>query len=156
MQTALKWREELVQAVVAGEEKPEAALEHLEARRGASGLPLGPEADMGFAAMDLGHRFLAHRRPAEAEIFFRAAEQALARAVAITSDTEAREKAQYLQKLALIRGNYLNQAGQARQDIEAAIKLQPEDEYLARVKSALARRHPAGFRAEVKPEGDRP
>jgi predicted component of type VI protein secretion system len=140
-----------------GETKPDDAVERLRAQRGASGLPISDAgADFAFAAIDIGHRLLARQKPEEAEPFFQAAEQALAQAVSRTADTAAQEKAQYLQKLALIRGNYLNKAVQASQDIEAAIKLQPEDEQLLRLKSTLSRRQPAAFRDKANTEGAQP
>jgi hypothetical protein len=138
MQEALQFRHELATAVGAGQTPPAAALAQLRTRKDASGLALAPEADLALAALDLGHRLLALHQPAPAEVFFRAAEEALThhlRARALT----APEKAQYLRHLAWVRGHYLNQIDQAKADIDEAIQLQPQDRSLPELRGQLAR-----------------
>jgi len=157
MESALRWRAALAEAVVIGEEKPEATIQSIRLRPGASGLNLESDADFAIAAIDIGHRLLSQRRPAEAEIFFQAAEKALIQVVARTPDSAAKEKSRFLRKLALIRANYLNQAELARRDIEVALALQPEDMHLARFHRGLAARHPQVFKTDQgSDKGGRP
>ena len=130
MAEALSLRTDLAAAVAGGSEKPEVALTRLQEQRAASGLDLDRDADFALAAIDVGQRLIALHKPAEAEKFFRSAEEALSGLVQRTADSEARAKAMYLDKLALIRHNFLGKREQARADLEAAIKLQPEDKYL--------------------------
>lgn len=139
MQAALAFRVEMASAIIRKTETPAGALDRLRARAGASGLALAGEADFALAVLDVGHRLLASDRPEAAEVFFRAAEQAFATAARQTPDDQVREKVGFLQKLALVRGKYLNQAAQARADIDEAIRLQPEDPALRQVRSQLAR-----------------
>lgn len=139
MQEALRLRSDMAGAVAQGAEKPEAALERLRKASYPSGVKLSADAGFAYAAIDLGHRLLL-RNPAEAELFFRAAEAALASEVSRTGDAQAKDKAQHLQKLAMIRSNYLNKTEQAQADLAAAIKLQPEDKYLAQFQKTLTAR----------------
>jgi hypothetical protein len=155
MMEALKWREELSAEVKNGETKPDDAVERLRSKRGASGLPIpADDADFAVAAIDIGHRLLL-RHPAEAEVFFRAAEAALDQEVKRTDDAQAKEKALYLQKLALIRSNYLNKSEQAQADMAAAVQLQPEDKYLGQFQKYLATRTSKPERALAPKEGSK-
>lgn len=137
MAAALKLRGSIAQAVAAGTTKPEDALGQLREESSPTGLKLDPDADFAFAAIDVGHRLLAAGKTVQAEKVFQAAEQSLDTVVKRTANAQAREKAQYLTQLSLIRGNYLNKKDQARQDIDEAIGLQPEDKDLKRAKDAL-------------------
>lgn len=139
MLQANAFRGQIASDVAAGKQTPVEAIKQLRSIRSPSGLNLAADADLGLAAIDIGQRLLL-RYPAEAEEFFRAAEAALDEEVKRTDDAKAKDKAQYLQKLAMIRGNYLNKPAQARADMAAAIKLQPEDEYLAQFQKVLAAR----------------
>jgi len=138
IQDALKQRGELADAVAGGLQKPQAALERLRTANFPAGLKLEPDAGFGMAAIDIGQR-LVLRHPAEAEVFFRAAEAALAAEVKRTPNTRvsAKDKAQYLQQLAFIRGKYLNQPVQAAADLQEAVKLHPEDKYLAQLQKRM-------------------
>lgn len=151
MQEALALRRDMAGAVAQGAEKPEAALDRLRKASFPSGLKISADAGFAYAAIDLGHRLLL-RNPAEAELFFRAAEDALDGEVKRTADTEAKDKAQHLQSLAMIRGNYLNKAEQAQADMAAALKLQPEDKYLAQFQKILAARTTKPEQVLVKKE----
>jgi len=113
-------------------ESAEKALEQLRSLKFPSGLPVGKEAGMGFAATDIGHRLLAAGKPIAAEIFFRAAENSLSNAVESTSDELASEKSSYLQNLAHIRSNYLGKHKEAQEDMADAAALLPDNERLQR------------------------
>ena len=139
MQAALKFRADLATAVGSQAETPASALQRLRASGAASGFTAEPDVDLAYAALDVGHRLLALHRPDAAEEFFRAAETAFEQASNRTPRAQAREKAQYLQKLALVRGNYLNKVAQAKADIDEAIQLQPNDKSLDESRRVLAR-----------------
>jgi len=154
MQEALALRRDMAGAVAQGSEKPEAALDRLRKASFPSGLKISAEAGFAYAAIDLGHR-LVLRNPAEAELFFRAAEAALDEEVKRTADDAAKDKAQHLQSLAMIRGNYLNKAEQAQADVAAAVKLQPGDKYLAQFQKTLSARTTKPEQALVIKEGSK-
>jgi hypothetical protein len=139
MTDAVKLRADTAVAVANGNETAAAAINRLKAVDSPSGLKTDHDADFAFAAMDVGQRLVATRKVAEAEMFFQEAEKSLAIVVAKTPDADAANKAMLLQNLAFIRGNYLNKAVQARADIEAAIKLQPDDKNLQRFRDSLAK-----------------
>jgi hypothetical protein len=139
MQAALKFRAEMAMAVGKNAEAPQSALKRLRDSGAASGMAVGRDADLGYAALDVGHKLLAIGRPDAAEVFFRAAELAFEQVANRTPRAQAREKAQYLQKLALVRGNFLNKPAQAKADIDDAILLQPEDKSLEQSRRQLAR-----------------
>jgi hypothetical protein len=145
---ACQMRADMVAGIVKGTEKPDAALARLKRLSSPMGFSIDPEAELGYAAIDIGHRLLSAGKPVEAEIFFKAAEQPLAAAVKKTPETQPRDKAQFLQQLALIRGRYLNNAVQAKADIEQAIVLQPKDEGLQQNRAQLARDHGRLFTGE--------
>jgi hypothetical protein len=98
----------------------------------------------------VGQRLLAADKATEAEDFFLAAEKSLLLAIGKTKDKDAQEKALYLQQLAFIRANFLNQTETALDDLEAAIKLQPDDEYLKTRKVNLARDKAEHVKAKAK------
>jgi hypothetical protein len=139
MVAARNFRQEMAQAVAKNEETPEAALKRLRSREAASGLSFEREADAGYAALDVGHRLMALDRPDAAEAFFRASEEGFEQAMRKASRGQSRERAAYLQKLAHVRGNYLNKADQALADIEEAIRLQPDDHSLKNSRGVLTR-----------------
>lgn len=151
MEEGLKFRGDLVAGVVAGQETPAAALARLRSQKAPGGLDnIDPAADLGLAAIDIAHRLLAAGKPGEAEKFFREAEKSLDQVVKKTPDSAAREKALFLRKLSFIRGRYLNQAAQAKADIEQAIVLQPEDKGLQRAKEDLAAESAESFKGKPK------
>ncbi len=131
LQAALKVRADIATAVGRGAETPERGLQQL---RKAG---LAQDADLAYAALDVAHRLLGAEHPTEAEVFFHSAEQAFEQA--LKQAAGAREKAQYLQKLAEVRGKYLNKIAQAKADIDEAIRLQPNDKSLIESRSQLAR-----------------
>lgn len=137
MQAALKFREQLANNVGGGIILPADALKLLQREPNASGLGVGPAADLGYAALDLGHRLLALHHPDFAEPFFQAAEENFVQAA--SQEPQARDKARLLQQLAFVRANYLNKPAQARADIDEAIRLQPNNKSLAETRTALAR-----------------
>jgi hypothetical protein len=138
---AQKVRSALVTSIVNGSVQVDTALAQLKGLTAPMGLPVDPAADLGFAAIDVGHRLLAAGKPAEAEKFFRAAEVSLAAVVLKTPDMQAWDKAQYLQQLSLIRSHYLNNAVQAKGDIEQAIALFPNDLSLQQARALLISEH---------------
>lgn len=153
MADALKLREGITSAIVSGDIKSEAAIGQLQAANSPSGLKAEPDADFGYAAIDIGQRLVAAGKAAEAETFFQAAEQSLESLVQRKADAQAREKAQLLAKLSRIRSQYLKKAAQAKADIEQAIALQPEDKGLQQARANLARTNAQVFPANLNPKG---
>ena len=139
--TALNFRSDMAAGVGNGTETPEAAVIRMKAQSGPSGLQIDPAADFAYAAIDVGQRLITLGKPAAAETFFKAAEQSLASLASSTADAQAQAKAQYLRKLCLIRGKYLNEAAQAKLDIAQALTLQPGDKGLLRAQQTLANSH---------------
>jgi len=140
MADALKLRGDMATGIVNGSEKSAAALGRLHAQAAPSGLiQLDHDADFALAAIDVGQRLLAAGKADVAEDFFRAAEQALLLAINRIPDAKAQEKALYLQQLAHIRINYLNEGAVGSDNMDAAIGLQPNDANLKFMKSNLTR-----------------
>ncbi len=137
---AAQTRATLANEVQDDRESAARALETLRATKNPSELETTAEAGWGFAAVDIGHRLLAAGKPTAAEVFFEEAESALSQAVAQTSDDHSREKAQYLQTLAQVRGNYLGKEKEAGENMAAAARLQPDDERLQRLSENYAAR----------------
>jgi hypothetical protein len=146
MRAALLFRENLAELVGGNEETTESALNRLRQAGTASGFAAGQAMDFSYASLDVGYRLLALRRPDAAEVFFRAAEDGFQLAVGQTSSAQAREKAEYLGKLAQIRGSFLNKIDQARLDIDEALRLLPGDKTLEELRRVLARGHSEQFR----------
>jgi hypothetical protein len=136
--TGLKLREEAATAASTGTEKPDSIIVRLKAHPSPSGLGIVHDADFAIAAIDIGQRLIAKGKYAEAEKFFQEAEAALVGLVAKTSDESARDKAMFLQHLALIRAEYLNKRVQAKEDIASAIRLQPDEKYFQGFRDYLA------------------
>ena len=145
-----KLRGDTAAVVAKGDEKPASAIARLKAHESPSGLRIDRDADFAFAAIDVGQRLIAAGKHAEAEEFFREAEKALIKMVKKTPDTATTEKAQYLSKLALIRANYLNNATQAKADLEDAKKLRPDDKYLDGLRDSLGSEHGDVFKEKSK------
>lgn len=137
----LNFRSDMAVKISSGAEASDAAVIRLKAQTGPSGLQIDPDAEFAFAAIDIGQRLISLGKPAAAESFFKAAEQSLDALVKRTADAQVHDKAQYLRKLSLIRGNYLNEAAQAKLDIEQALALQPGDKGLLRAQQNLANSH---------------
>ena len=150
LKVALKFRADMATAVSTNQETVESALQRLKDSGTASGLTVSRDADFAQAAFDVGLRLMAADKPAAAELFFRAAEPTLEQVANQTPVTQAREKAQYLQKLAMLRGKYLNKAAQARDNMDAAVQLQPDDKSMVEVRAQLARGHGDTFKATDK------
>lgn len=134
----LKLRENAAAMLATGTEKPEATIARLKAHASPSGLKIDHDADFALAALEVGQRLIPKGKYAEAEKLFQEAEKSFVLVVAKTPDSAARDKAMLLQKLALIRGQYLNNPVQAKADIEAAIKLQPDEKYFQTIRDQLA------------------
>jgi hypothetical protein len=137
LQAAVDYRAALAAALAAGERKPVDALNELRGRSDLMGLGLPEAQDRSAALLDVGHRLLASGHPEAAEPFFIAAENALGEAIAQLSVDEAAVKAQLLAQRAFVRDNYLNMPGEAAADLEAAVKLQPDDQRLRRKRDTL-------------------
>jgi len=137
MTDALKLRTDLAATVVAGAEPVETSIGRLRSGFSPSGLKIDPDADFAFAAIDVGHRLIAARKPAEAEQFFAEAETAMVSMIQKTPDSAAAEKAMYLQELARIRIRFLNKVVDGKADLAAALKLQPNDKNLQRFRNDL-------------------
>jgi hypothetical protein len=131
----------MVTGIVSGSVQASAALAQLQGLTAPMGLPVDPAGDFGYAAVDVGHRLIAAGKPAEAQIFFKAAEAALKAVVLKTPDAQAWDKAQFLQQLSLIHDQYLNSPVQAKADIEQAIALQPNDALLLQQRALLLSEH---------------
>lgn len=141
VQDGLKLRSEVAEAIANGSEKGDTALGRLRAHPSPSGLKADRDADFALAAMDLGHRLLVKGQGREAVRFFRAAEESLSALAEKTPDAKPAQKAFYLKQLALLRGNYLNGANQAKQDIDKAAALQPDDQQITQVKQLIGKEH---------------
>lgn len=135
---AIQVRAELARGINDDLASANSALARLRAAPNPSGLPVETDADLGLAATDVAHRLLAAGRPTAAEVFFKAAESHLQQAVDHTTRDRPGEKAQYLEVLARIQGNYLAKPDQAKANIEAAIKLRPDDSRLKYLQQSLA------------------
>lgn len=151
---AQKLREDTAVAVANGGEKPSTALAKLKGSKVPFGLTLDHDADFAFAAVDVGHRLLALRKPVEAEQFLVEAEDAFYSSIRKTDDRSAHEKAMFLQQLAFIRGRYLNKVAQAKTDLEQAIALQPDDLNLQKAKDTLVNQNPEIFENETPAKGE--
>lgn len=144
MRAARELRQELSLSVSQGAQTSGKALATLRSTKGASGRAGSADADLAFAALDIGYRLMALERPDAAEDFFRAAAQSFA--VELNRTTPAKERAQLLQQLALIRGRFLGKIDQAKADIDEAIRLQPSDTSLKETRALLARGHGEHFK----------
>lgn len=147
--TAAQNRASLASEVEDSVESAQKALKELQTLKNPTGLPVGKDAGLGMAATDIGHHLLAAGKPTAAEVFFQAAEVSLSRAVEDTADEQAKEKAQYLQSLAQIRGNYLGKQKEAQEGMAAAAELQPDDEHLQRLSKIYSER----LKAQENPGG---
>jgi len=137
MTDALNFRSDMAASVGSGAEATNAAVIRLKAQAASSGLQIDSDADFAFAAIDVGRRLIALRKPAEAEAFFQAAETSLTLVIGRTSDSAATDKAQYLQKRAAIRANYLGKLSEARADLDTALQLTPDDQRLKQMHNLL-------------------
>lgn len=143
--SALKLREEVVGAVRAKRELPEAALAKLRSHTSPSGLKIDGDADFALAAIDVGQRLISEGNPEAAETFFREAAKALDFAIRKTPDTAAASKAMFLRKRAWVRSHFLGQPNDALRDLESALVLQPEDPQLLKARERLAKEHGPDF-----------
>lgn len=150
MRDALKVREDMVDDIRRGNKGSKGALAELKALRSPSGLGREADAEVAFAAADVGRRLVAAEKAEEAEEFFREAEKAFEKLIKVTPDTESVEKARLLAELATIRVRYLNAAAAGKANIDAAIKLQPDDVRLQRVRDRLGSGNGAVF-TEIPP-----
>ncbi len=147
MTGSLKFRGDLADAVAKGSVDAAVAITRLKAQGKVTGLDVDADVDFAYGAIDLGRR-LAALKPAVAVTFFEAAEQSLGAVIQRTPDTSAKDKAQLLCQLAIIRCAHLGKATQARQDIDQAIALQPKDSYLKQARRVMASSHAEQFRTE--------
>lgn len=153
MTDALALRSAAAVAVANGTEPPDAAIIRLRNEASPSGLKIEAAADFAFAALDVGQRLIAAGKPAEAEVFFREAEKSLDQAVKKPPDTAANDKVQFLSALALLRSRYLNQAAQAKADLDAARKLKPDDRQLESLRDTLGKEHGEVFKERPAKDG---
>lgn len=138
----LKLQDDTAAAVAAGKENAETAILRVKGVDSPSGMKLTDhDGDFALAAIGIGNRLRGLDRTAEALKFFGEAERALVVAVAKISDTSPHEKAMLLQHLAYIRGFFLDKAAQAKKDFDAAIQLQPKDEWLQRLRDDFLSAH---------------
>jgi hypothetical protein len=144
---ALKARADLVTSLANGSISLDSALTDLKSQVGP--FP-GGNANYAIAAIDLGERLLVAHKATEAEAFFREADKVLSGLIAQTSDKSARDKVQYLSARAHVRANFLNQAADAKADMDAALKLQPDDAQLQSMRRNLAGARSAVFSEQPK------
>lgn len=137
MKAAFRLRAETAAALASGQSKPEEALDRLRKANAPMGLHLEADGEFAFAAIDVGRRLLGAGKPVEAEIFFRAAEASLDLVIARAPAGAKRNKAQYLGQRGVIRANYLNKLAEGRADLEAALQVLPDDEYLRQLLNLL-------------------
>lgn len=151
MRAALEFRMERAERIRAGQEQPEDSLRQLAAHPSPSGLRAERDAGVAIAAIDIGQRLVAHGSHAAAEPFFQEAERWLDRAVQRTPDKSAALKSMLLQKLALIRSEYLDKLAAARADLDRALALTPDDPFLKRRREQLPRE--PGEQPIARPQG---
>lgn len=137
LRTARDLRQKLALSVSQNAETTAKALATLRSTRSTSGRSISADSDLAYASLDVGYRLLALERPDAAEEFFRAAEQAFE--AEYSRRSLARDKAEVLQHLAVIRGRFLGKIDQAKADIAEAINLQPDDAALKEARSLLER-----------------
>ncbi len=150
MTAAVKLRSDMADNIVKGLEDPGAAITRLRAQDSSSGLKIGGDIDFALAAIDVGHRLIPAGKPAAAGQFFQEAEKSLVAALKKTPATQPRDQAELLKQLAFIRGFYLNNAAQAKADIEQALALQPGNQNLQEVRNNLARGNAEIFKDQPK------
>ena len=153
MTDAMVLRRDAAVAVAQDQEKPEAALTRLRQEPSPSGLKLAAEADFALAALDVGQRLIAAGRPEKAEVFFREAEKSLTKALKATPDAMVNDKVQFLSALALLHARYLNQAAQAKADLDAARKLKPDDRQQEGLRDTLGKEHGEVFKERPAKDG---
>lgn len=147
---ALQLRESLTAAIVAGDEKPEAALGRLQEHPAPTGLALRRDTEYALAVVEIGQRLLAADRPTEAEAFFREGERALGAALRNLRREDSHERLMVLRKRAQVRGRYLGMGREAQADFEEAIALKPDDKAIARQRDLLLSVYPDLNRAPVQ------
>lgn len=145
MAAALTLRTNTAARVANGELTPAEAIDRLRQADTPSGLDIDADAGLGLAVIDVAQRLLVQGKLVEAEALFGEAEKALGQAIDKTPDSEARDKATYLRVRGEIRANFLKQPAQARTDIDAALKLQPDDPRLKQARDQLANRNAEHF-----------
>ncbi|HVU17218.1 MAG TPA: tetratricopeptide repeat protein [Candidatus Didemnitutus sp.] len=134
---AIEARKAIVESVIQGKAVAAAALVSLQLTSNPSGLPVDSDSDLGFAASDVGFRLLGAHKPVEAMVFFVAAEASLTKALNGTAGQDAHQAVQLLRQLAFLRSQFLGKLAQARADIDAAIKLAPDNADLAKIRADL-------------------
>lgn len=135
--------------ITARQASAQEALERLRAMPAPLGIDEDPDTQFALAALDIGQRLIAAGQPAPAEECLKAAEMALSAALGRTADRNARDKTLLLRKLALLRARYLNKPDQARADIDAALKLAPDDRQLQEFRQVLATEKPQSFKTKA-------
>ncbi len=135
---ALPLQEDVANAILRGDERAASALARLKAGSQRSGLGVADDdADLGYAALDVGLRLIGAERAAEAEPFFDLAEKSLAKLVQKTPDGDAAAKSRYLATLAFIRSRFFNRDAEAKAALDAADRLQPDDPQLKQMRARL-------------------
>lgn len=149
---ATQAREKLAGDVVAGRISAAEALAALPETGPADTLGLGASGELALASLDVAHRLLARGRPAEAEVFFRAAETefGVALSSARSEERSAATRAIFLRNRALIRANYLGKPAEARDDFAEAIRLQPDNKALVRQRDTALSAHAEHSRANAR------
>lgn len=153
MSDAAVLREDIADSITKGSSLSTDRIAQLKGTANASGLKIDSDADFAFAALDVGQRLIAAGKPAEAEAFFREAEKSLDKIVKKTPDTAANDKVQFLSALALLHARYLNNAAQAKADLDAAIKLKPDDKHLEGLRGTLGKEHGEVFNERPANDG---
>ncbi len=135
---ALKFREEMANAILRGDERGASALARLKVGTQRSGLGVtDDDADLGYAALDIGLRLIGAQRPDEAEKFLDLAEKSLTKLVQKTPDSDAAAKAQHLATLAFIRSSFFNRDAESKAALDAAESLQPDDPQVKQMRVRL-------------------
>jgi hypothetical protein len=136
---ALSLRQDLVAAIVRAQESGVSALARLRQASNRSGLGVADDdADFAYAALDVALRLVGSQHAQAAQPFFVAAEQALAKVVQKTPDSDAEGKARHLATLAFVRSRFLHRDADARAALDAADKLQPGDPLLREMRARLS------------------
>lgn len=114
------------------------AIAALHATNNPSGLGIPADGNFAFAAIDVGRRLMVMHRRIAAEAFFHAAEASLNAVINRTPDSSPQDKAQYLEARALIRIEFLNQLADGRSDLDAALRLTPDNQRLRQLSRQIS------------------
>jgi hypothetical protein len=134
---ALREREALAAAIMAGDEEAEAVFGRLRANPAPMGLALDHDTEYALALVEIGQRLSAADHPKAAEAFFREGEQALGEALLSLRVEDVHGRFMVLRKRAQVRSSHLGKGREAQADFAEALLLKPGDKTIARQRDLL-------------------